>query len=267
MRQREYKTGSEFRYQLTTESFRNNQPEDKTISVSRHTIVRDSGVLKEEVQWISKMVVRKDTSYLDSIAQKVRPYRISLLPGGSLRLPPLVVPQMTGEITDLNTFYVAVSPPLHAFQLGPNRLSIKDSILKGNFSDGQIILKGEDCIEVTQKLLNKEKDITIIESSFLPPSHACLLPYADTLESTPGNPPMNFQMIQKAAGQKINYLWGTEQFVITSTIDNRTGMLLKAEMVNLLNLRMRYNASPDLNTFDAEFPYSIRRVVSLDLLH
>jgi hypothetical protein len=40
---RKYKKGQQFHYQLTTESFRNDQPESKTISVSKHTVVEDSG--------------------------------------------------------------------------------------------------------------------------------------------------------------------------------------------------------------------------------
>ena len=141
---RKYKKGHQFRYQLTTESFRNNRPDSKTISVSKHTIVEDSGSFAEEIRWLSKTVyATNDTLRLDSIAQTIPPYRISLAPGGQLKIPPLTVPEMTGEITDLNTFYVAISPSLHIQHLGPNRLSFRDSVLKGNFADGNQILADE----------------------------------------------------------------------------------------------------------------------------
>ncbi|HLG40622.1 MAG TPA: hypothetical protein VI461_13180, partial [Chitinophagaceae bacterium] len=220
----------------------------------------------EEIKWINKTVYRKDTLHLDSIAQKVPPYRISLLRGGHLQLPPLTVPEMTGEITDLNTFYVAVSPALHIQRLGPNQLSFKDSVLKGNFADGREIIKGEDCIQVTQKLLIKDKGITVIETSFMPPYYTCITPFIDTIGKITFDSPCNFQMIRKGIGGKVSLLWGTEEFVIISTLDNRTGQLLKAEMVNLLNLRMRYNSAEDLKTYDAEIPLTIRRVLHLELI-
>jgi hypothetical protein len=262
---REYKKGNHFHYRLTTESFRNDQPDSKTISVSQHTIVEDSGRLYEQIQWINKTVYKKDTLHLDSIARQVPAYKISLLPGGSLQLPPLSVSEMTGEITDLNTFYVAISPALHIQHLGPNHLSFKDSVLKGNFADGKEIIKGDDCIQVTQKLLVRDNEITLIETSFTPPYYTCINPFIDTIGKDTFKMPCNFQMIRKSAGDKVNLLWGTEDFVITSTLDNRTGQLVKAEMINRLNLRMRYNSSPDLKTYDAEIPLTIRRVLHLEL--
>jgi hypothetical protein len=266
IKSREYKKGNHFRYRLTTESFRNNQPDVKTVSISQHIIVEDSGRLAEEVKWIDKTVVEKDTLHLDSIAQKVPAYRISLLPGGNLQLPPLFIPEMTGEITDLNTFYVAISPALHIQRLGPNHLSLKDSLLKGNFADGREIIKGEDCIQVKQKLLVKEKEITMIETSFLPPYYTCITPFIDTIGKDMFEVPCNFQMVRKGAADKVNLLWGTEKFIITSTLNNRSGQLVKAEMINLLDLRMRFNSSDDLKTYDAEIPLTIKRILRLELL-
>ncbi|HET6995008.1 MAG TPA: hypothetical protein VFI06_08495 [Chitinophagaceae bacterium] len=263
---RQYKKGEHFQYQLTTESFRNNQPDSKTISISHHTIVDDSGRLAEEIKWISKKSVGKETAQLDSTAQKVPPYKISLQPGGRLKIPALTIPEMTGEITDLNTFYVAVSPALHIHKLDPGHLSFIDSVLKGNFADGKQIINGEDCIQVKQRLLIKDKKTTTVETSFLPPFYTGITPYIDTIGKQSFEVPNNFQMVRKGAGDKVNLLWGVEKFIITSTIDNRTGMILQAEMINLLNLRMRYNASADLSTYDGEIPLTIKRVLHLELL-
>ncbi|MDP4264215.1 MAG: hypothetical protein Q8941_16925 [Bacteroidota bacterium] len=265
---RKYRKGEHFLYQLTTESTRNNQPDIKTISVSSHTVIEDSaGNLAEQIKWIGKKsITTKDTLRLDSVAKKVPAYLLSLLPGAQLKIPPLSIPEMTGEITDLNTFYTAVSPALHIQRLGPNYLSFRDSVLKGNFADHQQILAGEDCIEVTQKLLVRDNDVIIVETSFLPPSYTGITPLIDTIGKQLFNVPNNFQMVRRGAENKVNLLWGVEQFIITSTLDNRTGQLLKAEMINQLSLRMRYNSSEDLKTYEAEIPLTIRRVLHLELL-
>jgi len=263
---RHYKKGEHFHYRLTTETFRNNLPDSKTISVSYHTIVEDSTSLVEEIKWISKKVYAKDTLQLDSIAQKVPPYKISLLPGGQWKIPPLSIPEMTGEITDLNTFYAAISPALHSQRLGPTLLSFSDTTVKGNFADGQQIIAGEDFINVKQRLLNKEKNITTIETSFFPPSFAGITPYIDTIGKQSFDVPNNFQMIRRGAGDKVNLLWGVEEFTITSTLDNHSGILLKADMINVLNLRMRYNSTADLKSYDAEIPVTIKRVLHLELI-
>jgi hypothetical protein len=173
---------------------------------------------------------------------------------------------MTGEITDLNTFYVAVSPMLHVQKLSTSLFSFKDSVLHGNFTDGKQILSGEDCIEVTQKLLTHDSKITLIETSFLPPARVCIIPLIDTIGKQFISAPNNFQMIRKGNGDKVNLLWGIEEFTIQTTIDNHTGQILKAEMINLLNLKMRYNSSADLKTFEAEFPLTIKRILHLELL-
>jgi hypothetical protein len=73
-------------------------------------------------------------------------------------------------------------------------------------------------------------------------------------------------MIRKGQGDQVNLLWGVEEFTITSTIDNRTGQLLKADMINLLSLHMRYNSTTDLKTYDAEIPLTIKRVLHLSLV-
>lgn len=265
---RKYTKGDHFSYRLTTQSSRNEIPDATTISVSFHTIIRDSsGSLAERIKWLSKKTITKtDTLILDSLAKKVPPYLLSLLPGSSLKIPPLTIPAMTGEITDLNTFYVAVSPALHIQRLTTNHLSFKDSVLKGNFADHKQILAGEDCIEVTQRLLVKDHDITIISTSFSPPAVPGITPLIDTIGKQIFEAPNNFQMVRRSAGDKVNLLWGIEEFVITSTLDNRTGQILKADMINQLTLRMRYNSSEDFKTYDAEIPLTIKRVLHLELL-
>jgi hypothetical protein len=159
-----------------------------------------------------------------------------------------------------------VSPALHVQKLDAAHLSFYDSVVRGNFTDGKQIINGEDCIQVKQRLLIKDKKTTIVETSFLPPGYTAIQPFIDTIGKQSFDVPNNFQMVRKGAGDKVNLLWGVERFVITSTIDNRTGMLLEAEMINVLNLRMRYNCSADLSTYDGEIPLTIKRVLRLELL-
>jgi hypothetical protein len=262
-----YKHGDSFSYQLITESSRNNQPDVKSIAVSWHTVIENHNQQAEEIRWIAKTVfVKKDTINYDSIAQKVKPYSVFPLSKDGLKLPPLVVPEMTGEITDLHTFYVAVSPTLHIERLSPRIPFFSDSVLHGQFADGVIIIKGEDKIQVSQKLISKDRKHTVVETSFKPPLQLSITPLLDTIGKQTFSQPNNFQMVRKGIDDRVNLLWGIEEFIITSIIDNKTGMLLNATMVNTLNLRMRYNASSDLQQYDAEIPLLIKRVVKLELI-
>src|SRR5690242_12275559 len=141
VKERVYKKGDVFKYQLTSESYNNGNLNAKSVSVSEHTVVADSGFLAEEIKWLSKkLYTTKDTTSQDDIAKKVKPYRISLVPGDHMKMPPLTVPEMTGEITDLNTFYVAIAPALHAQKLSKKLPYFKDSVVRGKFADGVMII-------------------------------------------------------------------------------------------------------------------------------
>src|SRR5262249_6930218 len=160
-----------------------------------HRVIIDSGHWEEVIRWISKTVYSGNTvSHLDSLAQKVTPYNISLAENGKMQLPPLVIPAMTGEITDLHTFYVAVSPGLHAQQLSRTNNFFKDSVLHGKFADGKQILDGDDYIQVTQRLVRQDSGTTVIETSFLPPDHPGIKPLLDTIGKKTFDHPNNFQM-------------------------------------------------------------------------
>lgn len=267
IKDRDYVAGKTFTYQLTTQTWRNGQPDARSVAVSLHTVTEENNIPGEKVRWMLKTIyTAKDTTVLDSAAQRVTPYFISLHPKGSLAIPPLTIASMTGEITDLNTFYVAISPSLHCQLLSEKNPFFTDSILHGNFADGREIIKGEDRIQVTQKLIRQNKKTTVIETSFTPPAQLSITPMIDTIGKQIFDMPNNFQMVRKGNADKVNLLWGVETFVITSTIDNATRQLLEADMTNTLQLRMRFNSAPDLSTFDAEIPLTIKRVLHLQLL-
>jgi hypothetical protein len=273
IKDRVYTPGKTFTYQLTTQTWRNNQPDARSVAVSLHTVTEENNIPGEKVRWMLKTVYTQKAAtrdsvaeVMDTIAQRVTPYFISLDPKGTLAIPPLMIPSMTGEITDLNTFYVAISPSLHCDRLNKKNPSFSDSVLHGNFADGREIIRGEDRIQVTQKLVSQNKKTSVIETSFTPPPTLSITPFIDTIGKQTFDTPNNFQMVRKGFGDKVNLMWGVETFIITSTIDNDTRQLLKAEMTNTLQLRMRFNSAADLSTYDAEIPLTIKRVLHLQLL-
>ena len=263
---RKYKPGEKFRYTLITESFRNNEFDSKTVSFSKHTVVSKNNHYSEEVEWVGKIVLSKNTkSNLYSAAIKVKPYNISLEKGAMIRLPKLTVPQMVGEITDLNTFYVAVSPALHAQRLSAELPQFTDSLVHGNFADSIQILLGEDCMQVTQKLLAHTKKTTTIQTTFSPPRDICIKPVTDTIARNIFGANNNFQMIRRSIPGKVNLMWGVEQFTIVSVLDNSNGQIIQANMQNTLRLRLRANADSDLKNYVAELPLTLKRVIYLRL--
>lgn len=265
---RKYKTGDTYKYRLTTEAWRNDKYAGKTISIAEHHVVTDGKSLAEEIKWVSKINYNeKDTVRLDSIARQVAPYRISLSPHGHVLLPKLSVSEMVGEVTDLNTFFVAVAPSSNA-----HKVSAKDPVFKnaeprqGNFADSIFILYGTDCIEVSQHFIAADKKFTTIRTDFTPPASFCLTPLLDTVAKKMYDRPNNFQMIQKGTADKVNFFWGVESFTITSNIDNKTGAITEASMENTLTLQMRYNVSKDLQSYAVQMPFTIKRKLKLELV-
>jgi hypothetical protein len=265
---RKYKAGEIYKYRLTTDAYRNDTYSGKTVSNSEHRVINEGGVLSEEINWVRKTSYNgTDTVHLDSVAQSVARYRISLSPAGKVLLPKLANPEMVGEITDLNTFFVAVAPALNAQKLSAKNRDFKNPESQhGNFADSVFILYGTDCIEVSQHLIATDKKYTTIRTDFTPPVSFCLSPLLDTITKKFYDHPNNFQMIQRGAGDKVNFFWGVESFTITTKLDNKTGAILEASMENILTLRMRYNASQDLKTYAVEMPVKIKRNLKLELL-
>lgn len=265
---RQYKKGENFKYRLTSEVYRNDKFASKAISISEHTVVENSGLLSEEVRWLHKTsYTPKDTIQMDSTAQKVKPYKISLSQKGKVILPKLTVPEMTGDITDLNTFYVAVAPALNVHNLSStNPMFTNDKLRQGNFADSIELLYGMDCLQVTQKLISANEQYAVVQTTFTPPSSFCLTPLLDTIEKKSFDQFNNIEFVRKSEGDKVNLFWGVETFTVTSKISNVNGQIIEASMTNLLTLKMRYNASPDLKTYAIEMPMTIKRTLKLELL-
>jgi len=261
---RNYKEGEITRYRLTTESNEGDK-KTRTVSIAELKVVPDSGYYSEEITWLSKIKYSKDSVNMDDIAKKVTPYRISMDPKGSVKLPKLEIPEMIGEVTDLNTFFVAISPAFNIAKLSRTNAHIsKPELVQGKFGDGNMILKGEDCLQVGITLISLDEKYSTIQTQFRPPSTSCLTPILDTIGKKTFEAPNNFQMIRKADGNLVNLFWGVETFTIITKIENKTGKIVEANMVNTLNLKMRYNCSPDLQKCAAEFPVVITRNLKLE---
>lgn len=261
---RNYKEGEVIRYRLTTESNEGNKI-NRTVSIAELKVVPDSGYYSEEIRWISKIKYSNDSVNMDDIAKKVSPYRISMDPKGSVKLPKLEVPEMIGEVTDLNTFFVAISPAFNISKLTRTNSHIsKPELVQGKFGDGIMILKGEDCLQVGITLISQDQKYSTIQTNFRPPSKSCIIPILDTIGKKTFEAQNNFQMIRRADAGLVNLFWGVESFTITTKIENKTGKIVEASMVNTLNLKMRYNCSPDLQKWAAELPVVITRNLKLE---
>jgi hypothetical protein len=265
---RNYRPGERYWYRITTESIRNGKSSGKSVALSEHIVVEDSAGFSERIKWIDKKVYQGDTVLNQAgIAKQVPEYRISLGPGGKVLLPSLDNPDMIGEITDLNTFFVAISPPLNAQKLTDQQKLLKNpEIREGNFADNKRILFGKDCMIVIQELRNSGGEYIELKTTFLPPGNSCMRLLADSAIKLGTDTAFNFQMIQKGQNEKVNYFWGVESFEIMTKIDRRTGKIVEATMVNDLDLKMLYNSDTDFKKYDASLPVIIKREVHLILV-
>jgi len=267
---RKYKNGEKYRYEMTTEYYQNREWKSRAVAVCELTVKTDSaGIPYESVQWLSqKNITAKDTTDESSMVLRVKPYRISLHPKGPLELPVITEPGMTGTITDFHTFYVAIH-----HKTGIGRLRKKGDAyqlptpVKGNFGNGRTILKGEDCIAISGRLMDVNATQALVQTDFLPPQQSCLDYYLPAFDQpVSGDTLNNIQMIMAAGNGKVNLQYGKERFDIISRINITDGMLLEANMTNELQLRLKVNCNDSLQDCQAELPWQIYRTIRLKLL-
>ena len=267
---RKYKTGDSYRYLLTTTSWQNEKLQGTTLSACALQVVTDSaGVAYDEIKWLSKKEIKgKDTTDKTAEAIQVAPYRISLDAKGKLSIPAITVASMTGEITDFNTFFVAVSP-----QLGIAKLSKKNdryhkaAPVTGDFSNGRDIVKGSDCLDVSLLLQDIDKNTATLLTSFLPPTDSCLQYLApDMALPVVKDTINNFQMVRPFGNNKYNVLYGREYFYITSIIRRSDGKITGATMHNLLSLKIKLYCGEDYTNCQSTIPFTIERRLKLEIL-
>jgi hypothetical protein len=257
------------RYELHTDYYQNGTLKSQTVAHCTVRAVDSAGVNWMQIKWTSQIVITgQDTLDQSADATSVAPYRISLDPKGSLHLPKLEVASMTGAITDFNTFFV----PLHP-KSGYHRLIKKadaftsDQPVKGNFANGKTILKGEDCILISSKLVSVKDGLKTIQTSFLPPQTSCLTYYHTDMQ-TPvvADTINNIQMIMasNAAGYMVQY--GRERFTITATLHAKTSSLVQAFMTNDLRMKLKLQCDSSGQNCATEMPWHIYRELRLKKL-
>ncbi len=267
---RKYVIGETYRYQLTLEEFHNGNWDHTNVSVCELRVVKDSlGTPYDEVHWISKKVFRaKDSTDDSKDALLVKPYVISLDPKGKIDLPKIEVSEMTEPIQDFNTFFVGVSPLIGSQKL--KKLGDSTSLqvpVKADFSNGSTILKGEDCIGISIKMIDVTTQTVTLRASFNPPQIPCL-----SFLTTDMNSPVvadtlnNFQMVIRTGADQYLIQYGREMFYINSTIEKSNGKIISAVMSNKLNLKMKINCDKDYKNCQMEMPFSEQRNLKLQLL-
>jgi len=265
-----YKEGDIYRYKLTCTEFHNGKPESTIISVCELKVGRNSNeVYFDEIRWLTKKTItQKDTIDQSDKATLVKPYRISLLPLGKLDLPKIEIPAMTEPIQDFNTFFVAVSPQLGTTALKAQGDSImKKDLVKADFSNGDFILKGDDCFTIKFKMTGVTKKLVLTEVSFLPPNEICFPYLLDEMKTPVVDTTINnFQMVQPMGDQKFNIQYGREIFYINTTTQRKDGKILGATMNNTLNLKLKLNCDKDYKNCENEFPFTIQRDLKLELI-
>ena len=196
------------------------------------------------------------------------PYRISQHPAGRLNIPAIEVASMTGAITDFNTFFVATSPQLGVLQLAKVGDSIaKTEPVKGDFSNGKSILKGDDCLDVKIHFYKDTLGTVRLKTIFLPPAKQCLAYIIDDMQKAviPGVP-NNFQMVQPNGNEKYNVFYGAEEFSIHSMVRKSDGKLLVGIMENLLVLQAKFQCDAGYKNCQGPYPFHIKRILKVELV-
>jgi hypothetical protein len=266
--ERHYQEGEKYKYKLSATKKINDKFQSQEIGISSH-VVSLIGTPAEEVSWIS---LRSKTpggeTNLDEDAKKVSSYRISLHPNGSVLLPKMDVPSMIGMVTDLNTFFVAISPKVGIEKVKRiGETYVASSPLRGNWSNPATIPMGLDCTELKITILAINPDLAVLQSEFLPPAKNEIEFKADWMipAVTPGVP-NNFQMLKKNPNHRLSVLWGNERFTVVTKIDRLSGRIISATMDNYLTLRMRNECDEELSDCGPALPLTIHRDLLLELV-
>ena len=110
---RAYGAGSQFDYTLATRVEHNGNPASTSVAVAHDLVVSRAGVPSDQITFthLKECAVTGTSAckVLDVQARQVPPFLLSLAAGGSIAVPHVAVPQMTGPVTDLVTYWVAMS--------------------------------------------------------------------------------------------------------------------------------------------------------------
>jgi hypothetical protein len=267
--ERKYAVDDKYNYKLETTNHHNGQFHRKETGIAHHHVVLESNqVPYDEITWTS--LIKEDASGLitdlSADARSISAYRISLHPQGTLNLPALEVQTMVGMLTDLNTYFVAISPALGILKIHqPGDIYQHPNNHIGNWANGNTIF-GQDCTQSTIGLMALTSQIASVKTKFLSPETECIQMAYPWMESpVQVGSRNNFQQITRGNDGTYSVMWGHEQFIIDSSLDSTTGKILSAMMDNKLTLRMKVGCDENLENCQSEFPFVIQRNESLHL--
>ncbi len=269
---RAYRPGARFDYVLTTDAWHDGRFASETLARSHHEVVLRDGAPWERVTFTSLEVAtdslhRHYISY-DADAGRVAPFYLSLAPDAKLHMPKLTVPRMTAAVTDLVTYWVAMSGRVGVDSLhAPGDRYASPSPLVGRWAHGATMPVGEDVLSVTDELVAESDSTVTFRTSFEPPARQAMkTAYAWMIHPISTDGPNNFQQVMAAGPGTFNAMWGRERFTITTTVARESGIILHATMTNELRLRLRVGCDAALARCAHELPYAITRRERLELL-
>ena len=239
---RDYSPEESWAYELTTSVWHDAAFEKREVGVSEHEVLADA--TGELVGWTALTVEAPEGTFTDEseAAQSVSPYEMSLQVGIDLELPDLVVPEMTGMITDLFTYYVAVSSSLGVTEVHESGdVYTQDEPVVGDWSDDLGTPVGQDCILPSIELVELDEDegLARFETRFEVPDAPDCLDWVHESWSTPvvDGQENNFQQVVDVDGDRFA-MYGVEWFTIQSDVDASDGRILSATMDNRLDLQL-----------------------------
>jgi len=226
---RRYTPGEVSTYEVRV---RDSELGSELIGVSEHRVFQRNGIPTERVRWIRLSESR--LGELNEMAMELPSYEMSLHPQGDLTLFDVKGdPVMLEMVTDLYTFYFAVSPRTGIASLQRAGDSyVRPELVSNDWADGAQFLVGQSRTQVRLSMTSLAPKEVVYQTDFLPPADPALEIQRPWM-ATPvcGDALNNVQFVRR---QDDGFLaaWGCETSRITSRVDPTSGKLVAAFMDN-----------------------------------
>jgi hypothetical protein len=278
--QRRYVPDEQYSYLLKRTYLQNGAWSSTGEALSHHKVSIERGVGIENVNWPTYWFKNKKYPKgrdLGNDAKSIGAYEISLDPNGPLEIPSLnlVPPSMVANVTDLNAFYVAISPQAGIRQLKQVGDHYDGKSVRGDWGGTPGTPTGEDCVQLRLELTGLSATTANVKTTFLPSPLGCegfSFKTAWMVPPVSGTTANNFQEVTHS-GKKFDVMWGQEEFTINSVIDRSSGKILSATMENPLHLKLKAGCDQNLENCikmadgTDSAPVLIQRTIELKLLN
>jgi hypothetical protein len=256
---RRYLAGEKYAYELKALT----EGESTALAAVAEVEVRmDADVPYERIRWVSLKDGDTDES---EAARRVPPTEFSLARRGSLQFTkPTDNPKMLGPVTDLYTFYFAVSPLAGIENVSQDGEEyVRPEPITGDWSDGKDYLVGQSHVEVRMRLVKAGPDRVTYQTAFVP-THGLRTETAWMSAPVCAGQPNNFQMIRRQ-GDGYVAVWGCEEFKVETEVGARTGRILSAHMDDRLTWKLMYCTDRELTKCSPLPDRKQHRLVDLSL--